>query len=181
MEPSPLLYRPIVEILKKKNTESGDSVNVSRSVRRQIVRIGSAALAALAIPSAGAGLARADDTPPTVFKNEATGGCLGDSFAYGVRAFSCNGTTYQQWVQVDAGSFGFNNRFMRNVATGRCLDDSAAGLRTLNCNNLDYQVWIPNSDIRNRHTGNCLDDSSYGLRMVPCNGLNYQKWDGRYM
>jgi archaellin len=157
-------------------------MNVKRSARRRIVGIGSAVLAALAISSAGVGTARASDTPPTIFKNVATGGCVDDSFAYGIRAFSCNGTTYQQWVQVDAsGNFGFNNRFLRNVATGRCLDDSAAGLRTLNCNYLDYQDWIPNSDIRNRRTGNCLDDSAIGLRMIPCNGLNYQKWDGRYV
>jgi hypothetical protein len=156
-------------------------MNANRSARRRIARIGSAALAALASSSAGVGTARANDTPPTIFRNRATGGCLDDSFAYGVRAFICNGTTYQQWVQVDAGSFGFNNRFLRNVATGRCLDDSQLGLRTLNCNYLDYQVWIPNSDIRNRHTGNCLDDSAAGLRMFPCNGLSYQQWDGKYV
>jgi hypothetical protein len=156
-------------------------MNVKRSARRRIVRIGSAVLAALAISSAGVGTARASDTPPTIFQNRATGGCLDDSFAYGVRAFSCNGSTYQQWVQVDAGYMGFSNRFLRNVATGRCLDDSEFGLRTLNCYYNDYQAWIPNTDIRNRHTGNCLDDSSYGLRMWPCNGLNYQRWDGRYV
>jgi hypothetical protein len=156
-------------------------MNVKRSVRRRVAGIGGCVLAALAMSCAGVGSAQADDTPPTVFRNVATGGCLDDSLAYGVRAFSCNGTTFQQWVQVDAGSFGFNNRFFRNVATGRCLDDSVAGLRTLSCNSLDYQVWIPNADIRNRHTGNCLDDSSIGLRMIPCNGLNFQQWQGSYV
>ena len=75
---------------------------------------------------------------------------------------------------------------VKNVNTGRCIDDSFAyGLRSFGCNGLSYQVWqkLPNSTvtrwaIRNQNTGRCIDDSfAYGLRSFGCNGLNYQSWN----
>ncbi|MFD3907063.1 RICIN domain-containing protein [Streptomyces californicus] len=73
---------------------------------------------------------------------------------------------------------------IRNVNTGRCIDDSGAfGLREHPCNGLNYQDWkvIPQSGnwvLKNDNTGRCIDDSgAFGLREHPCNNLNYQRWE----
>ncbi|WP_420168598.1 RICIN domain-containing protein [Streptomyces violaceoruber] len=76
---------------------------------------------------------------------------------------------------------------IRNVNTGRCIDDSGAfGLREHPCNGLNYQRWElwrnGNGTItfKNENTGRCIDDSgAFGLREHPCNGLNYQQWYGQ--
>jgi hypothetical protein len=70
---------------------------------------------------------------------------------------------------------------MRNVNTGRCIDDSFGyGLRSYGCNGLSYQQWIfqgPTLVLKNANTLRCMDDSSgYGLRSYGCNGLDYQQW-----
>ena len=39
--------------------------------------------------------------PSFLLKNQATGRCIDDSFAYGLRAFPCNGLTFQQWRYWD--------------------------------------------------------------------------------
>jgi hypothetical protein len=69
----------------------------------------------------------------------------------------------------------------RNLATGRCLDDSREfGLRAVPCNGLSYQSWTGGRDgslFQNLNTGRCIDSSfEHNLRVLPCNGLSYQKW-----
>lgn len=69
---------------------------------------------------------------------------------------------------------------LKNVQTGRCLDDSISqGLRANTCTPGYYQQWqrtIANG-WQNMQTGRCLDDSiSQGLRVVSCNGGTYQSW-----
>jgi hypothetical protein len=72
---------------------------------------------------------------------------------------------------------------LKNVHTGRCIDDSSGyGLRSYGCNSLNYQQWVeyagPNGSYiyKNKNTGRCIDDSSAGLRSYGCNGLNYQQF-----
>jgi hypothetical protein len=70
--------------------------------------------------------------------------CLDDSYAYGLRAFSCHPgwspySIYQSWYYVGAGEPNF---LLKNQATGRCVDDSFAyGLRAFPCNGLTFQQW----------------------------------------
>ncbi|WP_254069060.1 ricin-type beta-trefoil lectin domain protein [Streptomyces sp. TM32] len=114
-------------------------------------------------------------------QNQNTGRCVDDSFAYGLRAFGCNGLNYQRfnyYSQPD-GSW-----VLQNQNTGRCVDDSFAyGLRAFGCNGLNYQKWriIYQSDgsasYQNENTGRVIDDSSaYGLRAFGYNGLSYQRF-----
>jgi Ricin-type beta-trefoil lectin domain len=72
----------------------------------------------------------------------------------------------------------------KNVATGKCLDDSSSnGLRALGCNGDNNQMWQPGSTdphftLKDVATGKCLDDSSaFGLRAVTCvSGDGHQEW-----
>jgi hypothetical protein len=70
--------------------------------------------------------------------------CLDDSYAYGLRVFSCHSgsspySIYQSWYYVGAGEPNF---LLKNQATGRCIDDSFAyGLRAFPCNGLTFQRW----------------------------------------
>ncbi|MCB5164725.1 RICIN domain-containing protein [Streptomyces bambusae] len=148
------------------------------AVRRWAVVTATAAVAALSFATPAQ--ARAD-----VFhfdgQNNATRRCMDDSFAYGLRAFGCNGTDFQQFRFGD----GTYYHELRNKVTGRCIDDSFAyGLRAFTCNSQSYQQWsVSNTTggttFRNRATGRCIDDSlAYGLRAFDCNGMNYQKWWG---
>lgn len=121
-------------------------------------------------------------------QNVATGQCLDDSSAAGLRTYPCNSASfyggYQAWEAqpyMDA---------LRNVVTGLCVDDSAQyGLRGFPCTAASYsngyQNWEDSlsspGQLQNLNTGLCLDDSSqYGLRGFPCvpasytNG--YQHW-----
>ena len=70
-------------------------------------------------------------------KNAQTKLCLDDSDYYGLRTVGCNSQQYQRWDKIVQP----NGISLRNVATGRCLDDSDQGLRTVARNNLDYQIW----------------------------------------
>lgn len=116
-------------------------------------------------------------------RNQNTGRCIDDSQAYGLRAFPCNGLSYQGWHTIS----GHPGQF-QNQNTGRCIDDSLRyGLRAYPCNdgsyNSGYQYWYISGisagavHLRNLKTGRCIDDSfAYGLRAFTCNGLNYQGW-----
>ncbi|WP_052591713.1 RICIN domain-containing protein [Luteipulveratus mongoliensis] len=71
----------------------------------------------------------------------------------------------------------------RNLASGRCLDDSNEGLRMFSCNGGDFQKWEVHKwnddtrELRNKATGRCLDHSeAYGLRTYPCNKSKWQSW-----
>jgi hypothetical protein len=116
-------------------------------------------------------------------RNVATGRCMDDSLAYGLRANNCNNLDYQRFFITS--NDGGGTWVLQNVHTGSCLDDSAAyGLRGYYCNNLDYQQFFLTTHdngyswvLQNVHTGSCVDDSfAYGLRGYYCNNLNYQRW-----
>lgn len=108
----------------------------------------------------------------TGLRNAATRRCVDDSFAYGLRSFTCNKQAFQ--------TFDFNEKSygvyaLKNRATGRCVDDSFAyGLRPFDCNGGAWQNWevlhYPTAVklLRNKATGRCLDDSSAGLRSFSC-------------
>lgn len=114
------------------------------------------------------------------FANNYTGSCLDDSDAFGLRTIPCNGTSFQKWnvhVWNDA------TRELKNLATGRCLDDNGIDLRTVACNSMTYQSWFVEGRgwgkiaLRNQFTNKCLDDSVYGLRTIGCqDGNTHQNW-----
>lgn len=82
--------------------------------------------------------------PPVneVLRNLATGQCIDDSFAYGLRAISCNGLSYQVWAWTNFNG-GYGRSPFQNQNTGRCMDDSFAyGLRHYDCNQSQYQTWV---------------------------------------
>ncbi|MEV7004322.1 RICIN domain-containing protein [Streptomyces sp. NPDC093982] len=116
-----------------------------------------------------------------VLKNQNTGRCVDDSWAYGLRAFTCNALNYQNfnWYRQSDGTW-----VIQNQNTGRCIDDSLDyGLRAFGCNYLSYQRWtiIYQSDgtktLKNQNTGRVIDDSTgYGLRAFGYNGLTYQRF-----
>ncbi len=126
--------------------------------------------------------------PAVDLSNIKTDRCADDSFSHGLRAVSCNGTTYQKWEKIffqDASIWT-----LKNVKTGRCLDDSSShGLRAVPCNGTRYQKFykmdggagdggIIFSRFRNSSTARCVDDSfSHGLRAYQCNGTRYQLWN----
>ena len=140
------------------------------------------------VPKGGAITPRVRQIPPLGnIVNVNTGGCIDDSFTYGLRSFKCSTLSYQQWgltLQSD-GSYTFQNQ-----NTGRCIDDSFAyHLRSFPCNNLNYQNWWVTTvynlngtswfQIKNANTGGCIDDSfTYHLRSFPCNQRSYQLWLG---
>ncbi|MGP2441194.1 RICIN domain-containing protein [Streptomyces sp. JW3] len=161
-----------------------------RHIVPALAMTGVAALSSLALnPAAAAATADTDSTRPRAqvvdstlgtngaaasyqLRNANTGRCIDDSFAYGLRAYPCNGLDFQKW-NLNGGLE------WRNVNTGRCIDDSIAyGLRAVPCNGLNFQQWwYDNGAQRNVNTGRCIDDSAaYGLRAYSCNGLNYQQW-----
>ncbi|MEU3375297.1 RICIN domain-containing protein [Streptomyces sp. NPDC006660] len=86
--------------------------------------------------------------------------------------------------RANRGARPLDSGALKNVNTGRCVDDSGAyGLRPFGCNGLNYQYWglygqsNGNWVLKNGNTGRCIDDSgAYGLRSFGCNGLNYQRW-----
>lgn len=110
------------------------------AVRRWAVVAASAVIAALSVATPAQ--ARTE-----VFhfdgQNNATRRCMDDSFAYGLRAFDCNRTDFQQFRFSD-GVWG-GDRYsheVRNKVTGRCIDDSFAyGLRAFDCNGMNFQKW----------------------------------------
>lgn len=113
-------------------------------------------------------------------RNVETSRCIDDSFAYGLRAFPCNGLTFQGWHKGPIGG----GSLLKNQATGRCLDDSFTfGLRAIPCNSSPYQTWYIESEFgalfseHNVQTQRCTDDSfAYGLRAFPCNHTTFQTW-----
>ncbi len=111
------------------------------------------------------------------FANAVTNRCLDDSFEYGFRPFTCNGTDYQRWI-VNVWDDG-TKRFM-NVFTARCFDDS--GWPSVDpCNSSQIERWYVRSAsagiaFQNQSTGKCLDDSEFGLRLLPCTYNTYQSW-----
>ncbi|MBM7786080.1 RICIN domain-containing protein [Tenggerimyces flavus] len=157
---------------------------VSHVVRSLAMLVGTTALAVASFAALG-GSASADSTQ--TFKNQWTKKCLDDSSAHGVRTFTCNGTSYQQWkVHV----WGDQTRQLRSNSTGKCLDDSNLGLRTFNCwpgsdARSKFQSWYVHRwndgtiQFKNQTTGRCLDDTGgKGLRAIKCyaGGSKYQSW-----
>lgn len=76
-------------------------------------------------------------------QNLETGRCVDDSSAYGLRAFPCNGMTYQFFAsQLMASDVNMQKRTFQNVNTGACMDYSSPyGLRGFPCNGTQYQNW----------------------------------------
>jgi hypothetical protein len=125
-------------------------------------------------------------TPPlqfnAQFRNEHTSHCMDDSFASGLRSYTCdNALDYQVFTVTQSAGYWV----IKNTHTGGCIDDSAGfGLRSHSCNGLDYQDWIPffssngngGVSLENANTGRCIDDSfASGLRSYTCDGgLDYQ-------
>jgi len=154
-------------------------MRISRIIRRLIVPLGLAAVAAcVTTPTASA-----YDTFYT-YQNKSTQLCMDDSDAFGLRDLGCNGLDYQAWEPALSTGFG-NARNMFNENTSLCMDYSDAyGLRAIGCNNLVYQAFyvIAQSDgsytFQSAANQNiCVDDSvTYGLRGFSCNGLPYQEW-----
>ncbi|UIX30981.1 RICIN domain-containing protein [Streptomyces sp. GQFP] len=117
------------------------------------------------------------------YRNVHTGLCMDDSDGGGLRGWQCNGLNHQKWVVTRHAADG--TRQLTNMATSRCLDDSAAGLRTFPCNGLDYQKWTVEKltqsriQFRNVKTGACVADPGENKRLIalPCvtNSAN-QQW-----
>ncbi|MBQ1090556.1 helix-turn-helix domain-containing protein [Streptomyces sp. B93] len=114
-----------------------------------------------------------------IFVSRATGNCLDDSLDQDLRAYRCNGMSYQRWT-VRSSADG--TRQLRNHATGRCLADGGTGPHALPCDRSAAQKWtlLAHEDeavgLRNQTTGRCLDDSTMGLRARPCAATHHQKW-----
>jgi hypothetical protein len=85
--------------------------------------------------------ASAQSTTTGPIRNAAHGFCLTASSSTGLAvAQPCNGSSAQQWTQVNLGS----HFIVKNVATGRCLDTyaSATQVFTSTCNSyLATQRW----------------------------------------
>ncbi|MEU3957607.1 RICIN domain-containing protein [Streptomyces achromogenes] len=70
----------------------------------------------------------------------------------------------------------------RNLATGRCLDDSSAGVRTFGCNQMDFQKWEVHvfqdntRRLRNIATGQCLASGGGRLTMRGCDSSREVSW-----
>jgi len=148
-----------------------------RTARRQ-AGIATAA-AALSLLGAFAVPAEAADAVEH-YGNAATGSCLDDSFAYGLRGFGCNSQDFQNW-RVHVWNDG--TRQFRNIATGRCLYDDGVTLDTRSCNSSKQQSWWVWQrgggaiSLENQATGECLDDSQFGLRTIGCQAGNpHQNW-----
>ena len=148
-------------------------------IRRTTLALAAVIAATFAISVAAA---PADALSYHAIQNQNTKRCLDDSFAYGLRAFGCNGLDFQKWAVYEPAGQNSPIWFLKNLATGRCVDDSAAyGLRAFPCNNMNFQQWgtpwFSPSQMLNMNTKLCLDDSlDYGLRAFPCNNLDYQSW-----
>jgi hypothetical protein len=111
--------------------------------------------------------------------NVSTHRCLRDGPT--VHVDVCDGSHSTLWVIS-----GYSNHTyqLRNVNTGRCLDDSDKGLRTYGCQPdkgqyQDFQSWMPSGMVagnpwidryQNMATKNCLYDGRSGHvpRMVKC-------------
>ncbi|MEI7031547.1 RICIN domain-containing protein [Streptomyces pratensis] len=114
------------------------------------------------------------------FRNQATNRCMDDTDS-GFRTWSCNGSRPQLW---DVKVWGDGTRQLRNVNTGRCIEDSHTnGFRTVgSCSSAAEQSWWVkvwgDGTVRfqNQVTLRCIDDSSLGFRTFPCNDLPYQSW-----
>lgn len=136
-------------------------------------------LAAMMVLVPAAGTAHAEENH--ALQNYATGRCIDDSAAFGLRTFPCNGMTYQKWNLHWIRGLEYT---LQNVATGRCIDWSEnRGLRAFPCNGLDYQEWLMGSgdDIWSNRSGQTnLDDSyAFGLRVLPPDNLDDQRWHKR--
>ncbi|WP_137990977.1 helix-turn-helix domain-containing protein [Streptomyces vilmorinianum] len=115
-----------------------------------------------------------------IFVNRATGACLDHSLDKKLRAYACNGMSYQRWT---VHKLPDGTRRVRNHATGACLDHGEKGLRSVDCDPSTTQKWSVTAwpddsvELRSRATGACLDDSATaGLRALPCTRTNRQKW-----
>jgi hypothetical protein len=119
--------------------------------------------------------------------NRHTTRCIDDSPAYGLRAFTCNNSYYQQFFVTPHGGDAYRNFYvLQNVQTGSCMtDDGGApphGLHGDYCDNFPHQqfiittydnnVWV----LQNVNTGSCVDDSYLGLRGYFCNSYDFQQW-----
>src|ERR1700680_2653238 len=82
----------------------------------------SVALPSTAFAAAAGGGA---STLESAILNVNTGGCIDDSFTYGLRSFPCNNLSYQNWWVTPV--YGLNGSFwfqLQNENTGGCIDDS---------------------------------------------------------
>ncbi|GAA4932448.1 helix-turn-helix domain-containing protein [Streptomyces coeruleoprunus] len=121
------------------------------------------------------------ETVVRIFVNRATGLCLDDSLDKKLRTYACNGMSYQRW---SAHRLPDGSRWLRNHATGACLEDGDAGLRTRPCTSgaNGSQTWTvtlwgdESAQVRSRETGRCLADDGPGLRTLPCDRTQRQKW-----
>ena len=114
-----------------------------------------------------------------LFKNQATGLWIDDSFEYGLRTFNYNASDFQKWNITD---WNDQTHEMKNVATGRCIDDSVEfGLRAFPCNSTKFQSWYwqnwadGTTEFKNQATGRCMDNY-YNLRAVQCDTSTSQSW-----
>lgn len=157
------------------------STKIAVKLGRHAARFAAVSALAISATLTFAAPAQADLAYHGQLSNEATGRCLDDSFSYGLRTIPCNGSSYQHWYVYES---YYDSFILKNVATERCLDDSAYGLRTFACNETEYQRWwhygvnggwAGTNRFRNVSNNKCLDDSnSYGIRTYPCNGSIYQ-------
>ncbi|MEV4440763.1 RICIN domain-containing protein [Streptomyces sp. NPDC049577] len=114
------------------------------------------------------------------FRNQATGRCMDDTTNGGFRTWSCNGSGPQKWnVHV----WNDGTRQLRNINTGRCIEDTDNGLRTVICNSSPEQSWwikVWNDGtvrFQGQVTGRCLEDSDgSGFRTWACDSSPNQSW-----
>jgi hypothetical protein len=154
-------------------------VNLAKLAFGRTAKTGAALAVAAGLALGLSGTAHAASA--LTLQNQNTGRCVDDSYAYGLRAFGCNGMSYQKfWFYGQSdGSY-----VLQNQNTGRCVDDSFDyGLRAFGCNGMNYQKWriTYRSDgswsLVNENTGRSMDDSyDYGLRSWWVNDMNYQNF-----
>lgn len=141
-----------------------------------------AALFAAAAPAVASTLPRSEAGVLAVqtFRNQQSGRCLDDSFAYGPRPFGCNNLDFQRWTVINYGS---DSRGLRNVNTGRCLaaDRTNSVYAAVECGTSMEAVWVVRRwadgtvEFRNQAWGGCLEDTVW-LRAANCDQSREQSW-----
>jgi len=111
------------------------------------------------------------------YKNVATSFCLDSNTSRDVYTQTCNGGSFQKWIDSTAGSA----RLLKNGGTSYCLDSNSAGSVYTNVCNAgnSNQQWTRGSTgtWRNVATGRCLDSNTNRLVYTStCNGGSFQRW-----